>query len=134
MDSKTDQTIDRFWDRSWKGSGPPESRRATLDPTVQGPRGDPFKGGVNASPPKISFSKAPLASPLGPTWPGLARLGFARPFWPGLAWPSSLKMSTAPRRDAHFQEIAFSTLAVFWQHFPFKIRPKKGTQYSFLIL
>ena len=38
--------------------------------------------------------------------------------WPGLA--SSLKMSTAPRRDAHFQEIAFSTLAGFLHRFPFK--------------
>ena len=43
-------------------------------------------------------------------------------------------MSTAPRRDAHFQEIAFSTLAGFSDHFPFKIRPKKGARkHGFLI-
>ena len=33
---------------------------------------------------------------------------------------SSLKMSTAPERDVHFQEIALMTLAGFSEHFPSK--------------
>ena len=37
-------------------------------------------------------------------------------------------MSTAPRRDAHFQEIAFSTLARFSDHFPFKNGTFLGAQ------
>ena len=37
-------------------------------------------------------------------------------------------MSTAPRRDAHFQEIVFSTLAGFSDHFPFKNGPFFGSQ------
>ena len=42
MGSKIDQKFDGFLDRSWKGSGAPKGARATLSPTVQGPR-----GGVN---------------------------------------------------------------------------------------
>ena len=61
----------------------------------------------------------PLASPWHFAWPGLAWRGL-----PGLAWPGLIsEMSTTLERDAHFQEIVFSILAGFWQHFPSKIRP-----------
>ena len=59
-------------------------------------------------------------------FPGLARLFNAFLAWPGLAF--LLRMRTTLERERCFQEIAFSTLAGFWHHFPFKIRPFFGTK------
>ena len=46
MDSKIDQKIDGFFDRSWKGAGPPKEARAGLAREGGGPRRVPPLGRV----------------------------------------------------------------------------------------
>ena len=76
---------------------------------------------MNPPLPKSRTVVSPLSAPglkgLAWLWLGLCKAFLA---WPGLAF--SLKMRTTLERELCFQEIAFSTLAGFWHHFPFKIR------------